>query len=189
MDTLFSGLITSKMRIRILMRLFLNPQQQVYQRELAEEFGVSPSQVRDELLNLRDAGLVEREKSGRQINYRANAKHPLFPELHSMVQKALGMDRILDSVIDRLGDLEEAWILDDYAEGKDTGIIDLLLIGNVDQVNLSDLIPKTERYIGRKIRTMVLTIDEHLAMKDCFSAKPRLLLWERASHPLDVNKI
>ena len=69
-----------------------------------------------------------------------------------MVQKAMGMDHIIESIIKRLGNLEEAYLIDDYAEGKDTGIIDLVLIGNIDQENLVDLARKTERYIERKIR-------------------------------------
>ncbi|MFC1602682.1 winged helix-turn-helix domain-containing protein [Pseudomonadota bacterium] len=179
MDSFFGGLITSKTRIRILMRLFLNPNQHAYLREMAGEFKVSPSQVREELQHLSDAGLLEHEKSGRQINYRANQQHPLFPELHSMVQKALGMDRILDSIIERLGNLEQAWLLDDYAEGKDTGLIDLLLVGAINQENLEDLVSKTERYIGRKIRTLVLMADEFDRLSPVFSERSMLLLWER----------
>ena len=179
LNSIFSGLITSKTRIRILMRLFQNPDSQAYLRELAGEFKVSPSQVRDELQQLNEAGLLEREKNGRQINYRANSKHPLFPELHSMVRKALGMDKILDSIIERLGNLEQAWLIDDYAEGKDTGLIDLMLVGDIDQANLVDLVAKTERYIGRKIRTMVLSGKEHNKLERLFDARPRLLLWER----------
>ena len=117
MTSIFSGLITSKTRIKILMRLFLNPKQNAYLRELAEEFNASPSQVREELRHLDDAGFLDSHKNGRQIQYQANQKHPLFHELQSMVQKALGMDRILDSILERLGNLEEAYLIDDYAEG------------------------------------------------------------------------
>ncbi|MFC1684680.1 ArsR family transcriptional regulator [Pseudomonadota bacterium] len=160
------------------MRLFLNPEGHAYLREMAEEFKVSPSQVRDELQQLSSAGLLESEKEGRQINYRANTKHPLFPELHSMVRKALGMDRILDSIIERLGKLEQAWLIDDYAEGKDTGLIDLVLVGQIDQANLSDLVAKTERYIGRKIRTLVLMPDELKKLESVINTRSRLLLWK-----------
>ncbi len=161
------------------MRLFLNPNQHAYLREMAGEFNLSPSQVREELQHLNSAGLLECEKSGRQINYRANQNHPLFPELHSMVQKALGMDRILDSIIERLGDLELALITGDYAEGKDTGIIDLVLVGNPDAGNLLDLTHKTERYIGRKIRVLVLSIKDYSKMADTDALQPGLLLWQR----------
>lgn len=178
MTSLLSSLITSKTRVRILMRLFLNPDGQAYLRELAEEFAISPSQVKEELDQLREAGLLVNARQGRQINFRANREHPLFPELHSMVQKALGMDRILDSIVQRLGRLERAFLLDDYAVGKDTGIIDLGLVGDIDKANLEDLCAKTERYIGRKIRTLVLSRDEYEELRSVLERRPMLGLWK-----------
>ena len=88
------------------------------------------------------------------------------------------MDRILDSILERLGNLEEAYLIDDYGEGKDTGIIDLVLIGNIDQKNLADLVLKTERYIDRKIRTLVVQSDEWATFSKSIIKKPMLLLWE-----------
>src|SRR5690606_11977432 len=140
-------------------------QRQAYLRELAMEFGASPSQVREELQNLSEAGLLASRRAGRRTLYRANDSHPLFPELQSMVRKALGMDHIVESILSRLGNLEEALLLDDYAEGKDSGIIDLLLIGNIDQRNLADIVQKAERYVGRKIRTLVVTRQEYTRLK------------------------
>jgi hypothetical protein len=78
-----------------------------------------------------------------QVFYKANPKHPLFPELKSMVSKVMGIDQVVDRIVTRLGDLESAYLLDDYAEGKDTGIIDLLLVGDIDQYHLNDLSRKT----------------------------------------------
>lgn len=178
MNSVFSGLITSKTRIKILMRLFLNPNQHAYLRELSGEFQVSPSQIRDELHQLKKADILSTQKKGRQVLYNANQNHPLFAELHSMVQKALGMDRILDSIIERLGHLEEAYLLDDYAEGRDTGLIDLLLIGNIDQENLRDLVVKTERYVGRKIRTLSMTSNEPGNLERLLVSRPHLLIWK-----------
>ena len=178
MKTIFEGIITSKMRIRILMRLFLNPQADAYLRELATEFDVSTSQVSGELQQLARAGLVTHNRKGKQINYQANSQHALFPELQSMVKKALGMDQILESIINRLGNLEEAVLLDDYACGRDTGIIDLLLIGNIDMENLQDLVGKTEKYIGRKIRTLVLSRTEYLSLQKNIEKRSRLVLWK-----------
>jgi DNA-binding MarR family transcriptional regulator len=179
MTSIFSGLITSKTRIKILMRLFLNPTRQAYLRELADEFNTSPSQVREELRQLDEAGFLESHKNGRQILYHANQKHSLFSELQSMVQKALGMDRILDSILERLGNLEKAYLIDDYAEGKDSGIIDLVLVGNIDQENLTDLVHKTERYIDRKIRTLTLTQKEWTTLQKNLTKRPILKLWEQ----------
>jgi len=173
----FDGLITSKTRIRILMRLFLNPDGEAYLRELSHEFDVSPSLIKAELRQLHGAGLLESQREGRQINYRANTKHVLFPELHSMVRKALGMDHIVESIINRLGHLEQAFLIGDYAEGKDTGLIDLVLVGNVNERNLRDLVKKTERYIERKIRTLVMSRSEYQAKEHILAGRPKLSLW------------
>ena len=177
----FAGLITSKTRIHILMRLFLNPSRRAYLRELAAEFGASPSQVKDELTQLADSGLLTSEKRGRQIDYRANQSHPLFPELHSMVKKVLGMDHILESILSRLGNLELAFLLDDYAEGKDSGIIDLGLVGDIDVQNLHDLTQKAERYLDRKIRALVLTREEYTRMRAQLEQRPIMTLWQGGS--------
>lgn len=187
MTSIFSGLITSKMRIRILMRIFLNPERNVYLRELADEFGASPSHIKNELDQLKSADLLTSRKNGRQVLFSANTKHPVFNELHSMVKKALGMDQILESMIERLGNLEQAILIDDYAEGKDTGIIDLVLVGDIDQTNLQDLTQKTEKYIERKIRTLVLTGQEYSRLSSNLSNRPSFLLWQQ-TNPVPSNK-
>ena len=186
---LFNGLITSKVRTRILMRLFLNPDQNAYLRELAKEFEVSPSQIKEELDNLSEVGLLNNEKGGRQINYSANTGHSLFPELHSMVKKAMGMDSILDSILRRLGNLEKAYVIDDYAEGKDSGLIDLVLIGEIDRENLEDLVAKTERYIQRKIRTLVMTKSDFDKSEGIFQDRPAFVLWSHSDNNRSYSEI
>ena len=178
MDNLFSGLIASKTRIKLLIRFFFNPQAKSYLRELAKEFNVSTNSVREELNQLRRTELLTAKKSGRQVHYMANQEHPLFPELKSMVSKVMGIDQVLDSIVKRLGDLESAYLIDDYAEGKDTGIIDLLLVGDIDQYHLNDLSRKTERYIKRKIRSLVLSRDEYNDILPKLENRPRLLIWK-----------
>ena len=178
MDNLFSGLIASKTRIKLLIRFFFNPQAKSYLRQLAKEFNVSTNSVREELNQLTRTELLTAKKSGRQVHYMANQEHPLFPELKSMVSKVMGIDRVLDSIVKRLGDLESAYLIDDYAEGKDTGIIDLLLVGDIDQYHLNDLSRKTERYIKRKIRSLVLSKDEYNDILPKLEKRPRVLIWE-----------
>jgi hypothetical protein len=98
-----------------------------------------------------------------------------------MVSKVMGLDQVVESILTRLGDLEKAYIIDDYAEGKDTGIIDLVLVGNIDQYHLNDLSRKTEHYIKRKIRPLVLTKEEFAAFTPALEKRPHFLVWERHS--------
>ena len=178
MDNLFAGLIASKTRIKLLTRFFFNPKTRSYLRELAKELNVSTNAVRQELNQLTKTRLLKSEKSGRQVHYMANTEHPLFPELKSMVSKVMGIDRVIDSIVNRLGDLKQAYLIDDYAEGKDTGIVDLLLVGNIDQLHLNDLSRKTERYIKRKIRSLVLSRQEYKKLMPKLKNRPRMLIWE-----------
>jgi len=178
MKDLFAGLISSKTRIKLLVRLFFNPKTRSYLRELAKEFNVSTNSVREELNQLTKTDLLTAERNGRQVYYTANQSHPLFPELRSMVGKVMGIDQVIDGIVNRLGDLERAYLMDDYAEGKDTGIIDLLLVGNINQYHLNDLSRKTERYIKRKIRSLVVSREEYDELLPELEKRPRILIWE-----------
>ncbi len=178
MDNLLAGLIASKTRVKLLMRFFFNPEARSYLRELAKEFNVSTNAVREELNQLKKTDLLKSEKNGRQVFYKANTSHALFPELKSMVSKVMGIDQVIDSIIQRLGNLESAYLIDDYAEGKDTGIIDIILVGDIDHYHLNDLSRKTERYIKRKIRSLVLSQAEDQQLLPELKNRPKLLIWK-----------
>lgn len=179
MKDLFTGIISSKTRINLLVRFFFNPGTKAYLRELSKDFHVSSNAVREELNQLTKTKLLTSQKEGRNVYYSANNDHPLFPELKSMVSKVMGLDQVVESILTRLGDLEKAYIIDDYAEGKDTGIIDLVLVGNIDQYHLNDLSRKTERYIKRKIRSLVLSKEEFKSFETKLRNRPFFLVWER----------
>jgi DNA-binding transcriptional ArsR family regulator len=178
LDNLLTGLISSKTRIKLLMRFFLNPGTRSYLRELAKEFGVSTNAVREELNQLTKTNLLTCEKKGRSVLYSANTRHSLFPELRSIVQKVLGIDMVIDSIVNRLGNLEAAYLIGDYAEGKDSGIIDLLFVGDIDHYHLNDLSRKTEHYVKRKIRPLVISSKELNDFLPKLAGRPRVLIWE-----------
>jgi len=177
LNSLFSGLIGSKTRIKLLIRLFLNPVAEAYLRELATEFEISTNAVREELNQLTRTDLLRSRRQGRQVLYSANTDHPLFSDLISMVRKAAGIDQVIESIVTRLGNLEKAYLIDDYARGKDTGIIDLVLVGDIDSYHLSDLTQKTERYIKRKIRSMTVGKQEFDSFAATLESRPHVLIW------------
>jgi hypothetical protein len=95
-----------------------------------------------------------------------------------MVGKVMGVDQVIDGIVNELGDLEMAYLIGDYAEGKDTGIIDLVLVGKVDKNHLNYLIERTEQYIKRKIRPLVLNRQEYEKLLPRFRKRPRVLVWQ-----------
>lgn len=175
---MLEGVISSKTKIQILVKLFLNPAMKAYLRELAKEFNVSTNSVRTELNILTDNKVLVAERDGRNVYYRANADHPLFPELSSMVRKITGIDQLFISVIQRLGNLKAAYLIGDYARGKDSGIIDIVLIGKINTIQLEDVVMKTERYIKRKIRPLVLEESELEELRDKGNFPEIIKLWE-----------
>jgi len=174
-----SGIVTSKTKINLLVRMFLNPAMKAYLRELAKEFDVSTNSVRTELNTLTENNILIAERDGRSVYYRANTQHPLFPELSSMVRKITGIDELARSIIQRLGNLEAVYLTGDYARGKDSGIIDLVLIGDINREKLDDVIMKTERYINRKIRPLILTKKDLDDLLEKGTLKDAMKLWEK----------
>jgi len=174
-----SSVIPSRTRVDILVKLFLNPGLKAYLRQLASEFHVSTNAVRTELNHLTEHKILVSERSGRSVYYQANTGHPLFPELFSMVGKITGIDELVRSVVDRLGNLEAAYLVGDYARGIDTGIIDVVLVGDIDKVQLDDFVLKTEEYIQRKIRSLVLTKEEFIRLTEKKNFDPIVRLWDQ----------
>jgi hypothetical protein len=64
------------------------------------------------------------------------------------------------------------------AVGRDTGIVDLLLVGNIDLKHLADLSNKTERYIKRKIRLLVFTAEDFAKFLPSLRERPQILIWD-----------
>lgn len=143
------------MRLKLLLRFFTNTQAQYHLRGLAEEFGDSTNAVRTELLKLEEAGLLESHAEGKRILYRANANSPFYLDLVKLVGKHLGFEAIAERILERLGDVEAAYIVGDYAKGIDSGTIEVLFVGNVDHDFLEQMKTKVEAEIGRKIKATV----------------------------------
>ena len=153
---MLEALITSKTRIRLLVKFFLNPTMKSYLRQLADEFGESTNSVRVELNRLTEAGILESKTDGNTVLYQAKSTHPLFPEIKSIVTKITGIDHLIEGVIERLGSVESAYLIGDYASGKDTGVIDIVLIGEINKIYLQELIEKAQDLVQRKIRYLVM---------------------------------
>lgn len=154
---MLDSLITSKTRVKLLIKFFSNSGNRGYLRGLAEEFQESTNSIRVELNRLSEAGLLVSEPNGKTKNYRANQLHPLYSEMQSIVAKYLGFDRLVEVVIKNLGNVQKAIVLGDYAKGKDSGTIELLLVGEgINQEYLNFLVEKAESKIKRKVIVQVV---------------------------------
>ena len=145
-------LITSKTRLRLLVKFFISQANKGHLNGLATEMSESTNSIRKELNHLYDAGYLNKSKYNNKIEYRVNAKHPLFKTLQKIVYKHLGLEDIVDVVLERMGDVKQIIIIGDYAKGIDSGIIEVFLIGKKLNTNyISQLEKKIEGLIGRKV--------------------------------------
>ncbi len=174
---MIESLITSKTKIKLLLRFFLNTKNQGYLRQLAKEFGESTNSIRVELNKLEAAKILNSAKVGRNKIFSANSRHPLFNEIRQIVLKSTGIDKVLSNIINKLGDVYLAFIRGDYAIGKDSGLIDLVVVG--DHINTGELERvknKTEKLIDRKINILTLSKNEYEKLEDNFNSEAKLIL-------------
>jgi hypothetical protein len=176
---MIEALISSKTRIKLLLKFFLNSSNKAYLRGLEEEFGESTNAIRLELNKLEKAGMVNSDMQGNKKFFTANVKHPLFFDLNSIIKKYVGIDTIIENVISQLGEVERVYVSGEFARGLDNNLIDLEFVGIVNTNYLADLIAKAEPLIKRKIRYIIYSVDEFAALKNTNQLGEKLLIWSR----------
>jgi len=172
---MLEALISSKTRVKLLIRLFLNPGSRAYLRGLAEEFDESTNSVRLELKRFEEAGMLSSEIDGNKKYFKANSSYPLFSEIRKILLKHTGLQEIIDHVINELGDIRQVYLTGDLASGKQSDVVSLILVGNPDKRFLLQLIERAEKLLPKKIQYLVYS-EEEAAVKDLDNEK-NLLLW------------
>ncbi|MGE0019423.1 MAG: winged helix-turn-helix domain-containing protein [Draconibacterium sp.] len=182
---MLESLITSKTRIKLLLKFFLNSQTKSYLRSLEQEFGESSNAIRVELNRLEGAGLLNTEVTGNRKYFKANTAHPLFHDINNILKKFVGIDQLIEKVTSRIGNLDAAYLTGEFAIGNDSPIIDLVLIGNeLDTTYISQLVEKAGEFVDRKIRYLVLSAAQ---MENYFNDKPALLIWKSDKNTKNTN--
>ena len=150
---MLNQLITSKTRLRLLIKFFVSQANRGYLNGLASEFNESTNSIRKELNHLSEAGYLEKYKDNHKVAYKANIKHPMFEILQKVVYKHLGLEEIVDHVLNKMGEVMQIHLIGDYAKGLDSGKIEVLLIGSdLNSSYISSLEKKIEGIIERKVK-------------------------------------
>tara|TARA_B100000965_G_scaffold401299_1_gene424885 strand:+ start:131 stop:640 length:510 start_codon:yes stop_codon:yes gene_type:complete len=149
---MLESLISSKTRIKLLSRFFINLANNTHLRGLANEFNDSTNSIRKELNNLYKAGYLLKSKDANKINYSANSKHPLFSTLQKIVRNHLGLEQLINSIIEKIGTVNEIILVGDYAKGIDSGNIEVIINGKgINSKYLNEIAYKIEKKINRKV--------------------------------------
>lgn len=148
-------LISSKTRVKLLLKFFLNSNTTAYLRGLESQFGESSNAIRIELNRFEKAGMLRAFTKGNKKFFQANTDHPLYHDVHSIVMKYVGIDQVIANIIERLGDIKAVYLDGEFAKGLDSDIIDLILVGAINQEYLLHLIHRAESMVSRRIRYLI----------------------------------
>lgn len=161
---MLEALITSKTRLRMLIKFFIGASNKGYLNGLATEFNESTNSIRKELNNLSESGYLLKKRKDNKIIYQANKIHPMFKVLQKIVRQHLGIEDIVETIISRIGEVHKIVLVGDYAKGLDSGTINIIIIGK----ELDDKYLKNLKYkIGEKIeREVVFELNTELPKKN-----------------------
>lgn len=187
---MINSLITSQTRIKLLLKFFLNSNTRAHLRGLESEFGESTNGIRVELNRMEGADLLLSQREGNKKFYFANKKHPLFNEIHNIIIKETGIDRVIEKVIHRIGKLQCVYLTGDLAHGRDSSVIDLILVGTgLDREYLSRKVEQAEELVGRKVKYLILKTEEADDYLKEFRPGDLLPLWNSEdNHSLKHHK-
>lgn len=149
---------------RNLLALFCGaPDTAFYLREAAREAGAGLGAVQRELRHLASVGILVRTVRGRQVYYQANRAHPVFMELQGLMLKTVGLADALRAALAPLrARIERAFVYGSLAAGTATSgsDVDLLVVGDLDELALHRAIREAEGRLGRTINYNLLTPTE-----------------------------
>ena len=115
---------------------------------------------------------------GNKKYFRANTDHPLYNDMHNLLLKYIGFDKIIDTVIEKLGDVKRVYVTGAFALGLDDNVIDLVFVGDLNNNYLASLVEKVEKHIPRRIRYIIFTEVEMEKNKWVEQNGNCILLWE-----------
>jgi predicted nucleotidyltransferase len=159
-----ADLLFGKGRGAILGLLYEHPDQSFYYRQLTRELnGLSVGTLQRELGTLSRLGLIERSMVGKQVFYRANRSHPLFPELRALVSKTVGVIPMLRLALAPLADrISVAFIYGSMArqEERADSDIDLMVVGRARFEDVLTKLGNIEASVRRAVNPTVYSTAE-----------------------------
>ena len=177
--TSITDALFSRTQQRVLGLLFGEPDRSFFATEIIERAGAGRGSVQRELERLADSGLVTVTRVGNQKHYQANAKAPVFSELHSLILKTSGVaDPIRQALQPLARKIDLALIYGSVARGEAHvgSDVDVLVVSeDLMLEQLYSRILAAEKALGRKINPTLYTPEEFRKRKQSSSFVQKVL--------------
>jgi len=159
---ILSEILSSKIRAEIFYLLFGIADNELHMREVERRSGHAIGTIQTEFKKLLRLDLVKKRRDGNRLYYRANKDHPLYPDIHSLVVKTIGLTDIFRKVFERQPDIQIAFIFGSIANHSEKAgsDLDLMVMGNLGLRQISKMLSGLPDQIGREINPHVLSIEE-----------------------------
>ncbi|MBS1810829.1 MAG: nucleotidyltransferase domain-containing protein [Acidobacteria bacterium] len=165
MNTL-AELLSSRVKAEIFRLLFGVVPRELHGREIERQSGLADGTVRQELKRLLGLGVVESRLDGNRTYYRANTRHPLYPDIRNLVLKTDGLVEALRTALEP-ADIPLAFVFGSVAAGTEQAEsdVDLIVIGTVSLRQLGKLLSGVTAQVGREINPHIFTLEEFTRRK------------------------
>jgi predicted nucleotidyltransferase len=155
-------LFSSKVRIELLSEFFLNPERELYVREIARITGEDYKNVSIELQNLEEIVLLCSRKEGNLKYFGLNKEFLIYGELKLIFLKVRGAIGVFKDIFSKEKDIDYAFIYGSFASGTESekSDIDLMVIGEIPLENLLKLMREPEDLLSRVINPSLYDLSE-----------------------------
>ncbi len=159
---LLADLLSSRTRAELFRVLFGVAARECHLRELQRQSGASLGAVQSELRRLDALHLVVVRQDGNRKYFSANRTHPVYPEIHRLVIKTVGLRDVLAEALSGETGIALAFVFGSVARGEETATsdIDLMVIGDIGLRRISAILVDTTDRIGREINPHVMPVVE-----------------------------
>lgn len=166
-EKILESLFVSKVRIKVLKYLLLQPNSRLHLRGISREINEEINAVRRELVRLEEIGMVKSEESSAKKYFMANKDSVFYFDLLSIFHKSFGLGgNIIKSNI-QIGGVKFALLTEDYLKQSHTSSqkLDLIVVGNINIPKLTELVEEAEKNLNAEIFYTVMTEREFFLKK------------------------
>jgi hypothetical protein len=165
-------LFGSKTRVKLLQLFYRNPNRSFYVREITRKIDEQINSVRRELANLLSIGIIASDTNNNRLYYEVNQSYDYYEPLATIfggtaVEDKTDKDKAktakrstVDQPIKALGNVELALYTGQFTRDERSGI-DLLIVGDINQTQLTKFIAELEEKEGKEIRYTLMSLNEY----------------------------
>ncbi|OGH03118.1 MAG: hypothetical protein A2798_01670 [Candidatus Levybacteria bacterium RIFCSPHIGHO2_01_FULL_37_17] len=159
---MFSDLITSKSRVKLLSVFLANPNDMFHVRELVRRTGDEINAVRRELAFLENKGILNKEPRANRVYYSFSKTYPFYFDLLRIGSKNMGLGGDILKNRVKLGKIKYAMFSGKFLRRikERADEVDLLLVGTVVLPELALLVREEEKRLSTEINYTVMTEEE-----------------------------